>query len=270
MRKLLKLLIYPWEIRKKRKKKLSNLLKEAKLKIIKIKDTSIVLGCLKMGLADDGKYIIKDEYGNILHKGLTEKEAAEQLAKYKKAAKAEGKTLEDYIYDIAYNIKGYSVKISAKAKKGLNDLVKKTWDEILLLSKKKHKGAVSILEHPKYGIINGKSIKGIVRGEFPSGLHPLLDDWVRTVYKKMNDGIIPRNWQHGKCAEVDAISSLLWKIDPTGKAGIDKIRKILEGTVSKAADLNKQRSLHGAFKPACKSCNPLLRYFNIIQDINKI
>lgn len=262
--------MYPWERRRKPRQKFKVLLKKAKLKLKKYENTSITLGCLKFFQNKNGKYYIQDEYGNILHDGLTESQAAKQITKYSDDAKAAEKTIEDHVYDVAYNIRGLSLKLSSKAKKTLQDLVVTAWDEVSRLPSKKRKGAVCVMEHPKYGIITGISIKGISRGKLPDNLYPILDDWLRVTLKKMDDKIIPRNWQHGKCAEVSVLSELLWKIDPSGKLNINQIRKILNGTISKAADLNKNPALHGNFKPACFSCNPMLKYFNIFQDINKI
>ncbi|WP_298515137.1 YwqJ-related putative deaminase [uncultured Kordia sp.] len=270
MRKILKILMYPWEKRRKRKEEFNILLKKAKLKLKKHKNTSIILGCLKVFQSDNGKYFIEDEYGNILHDGLTESQAIKQMAKYSDDAKVAGKTLEDHIYDIAYNTKGLAVKISSVSKSALDDLVRNVWNDLLRLKRNKRKGAVSIMEHPKYGTIGGGSIKGLARGILPDHFHPVLKDWLQGVLKKMDDGVIPRSWQHGKCAEAEVLSELLWRIDPSGKMDINKIRKILEGTISKAADLSTNAATRGSFKPACKSCAPMLKYFNILQDINPI
>ena len=47
--------MYPWEARKKRKKKLHQLLKDTGIIIVKSRDTSIVLGCFTRKPLKNGK-----------------------------------------------------------------------------------------------------------------------------------------------------------------------------------------------------------------------
>jgi len=54
---------------------------------------------------------------------------------------------------------------------------------------------------------------------------------------------------------------------------IEKAREVLKGSVSKAKSINNNNTprgilSHGLHKSACRSCNPLLKYFNIIEDFN--
>ncbi len=84
MRKLLKILMYAWEKRRKKRKELKELLNQAGLKLIKVRSTSITLVCIIPISDKQGKYKIVDEADNsiIYNTGLTEDEAAEQMARY--------------------------------------------------------------------------------------------------------------------------------------------------------------------------------------------
>lgn len=76
--------MYPWEIRKKRKEELEKLLQKAGLKLVKIKDTSITLGCLITVGDKNGKFNIVDELDNtkVYDTGLTSEQAAKRMAQY--------------------------------------------------------------------------------------------------------------------------------------------------------------------------------------------
>ncbi|WP_430411002.1 hypothetical protein [Kordia sp.] len=84
MRKLLKILMYAWEKRRKKRKELKELLNQAGLKLVKAKNTSITLACIIPISDKQGKYKIVDEADNsiVYNTGLTEDEAAEQMARY--------------------------------------------------------------------------------------------------------------------------------------------------------------------------------------------
>lgn len=170
-----------------------------------------------------------------------------------------GRYLDDFV-------RAFEGKLSYRALDELEILLDRVWLKLQSLPSRKRKGAVSIIEHPILGIFKGQSIKGIPRGVLPDGLHPVLKSWLDETLKFMERGLIKRNWQHGKCAEVDALSKLLWKIDPSGKLGINEIREQVKGSISRAIELSSKSELHGSFKKACDSCNPMLDFFKIIED----
>jgi hypothetical protein len=76
--------MYPWEIRKKRRLQLEKLLTEAGLKLVKVRDTSITLGCFNTKQKDDNTYDIVNEIDEsiVYSKGLTYDEAVKQTAEY--------------------------------------------------------------------------------------------------------------------------------------------------------------------------------------------
>lgn len=116
-------------------------------------------------------------------------------------------------------------------------------------------------------------MKGIGRGEFPN-IHPILDKYIRRIWKDVElvKDIKMRHWQHGKCAEVNALDQLLYYLENKhGKLNLDQVKELLfDKTISKALDMNRDISKHGRFKNACKSCNPMLKFFNIIEDITDL
>ncbi len=87
------------------------------------------------------------------------------------------------------------------------------------------------------------------------------------MYKKSVIGEIKLPEWHGKCAEVLNISDWLKSIDPTGKMTILEARKAFDGVVSNAKQIGNFKGglNHLEYKKACNSCNPLLKYFNIIE-----
>ena len=89
---------------------------------------------------------------------------------------------------------------------------------------------------------------------------------------EMEKGIVMEVGWHGKCAEVDALNQLLYSLEKKyGKLNIDKVKQLLEGnTISKAFDVNKDVNIHGGFKKACDSCNPMLKHFKIIEDLTEL
>ncbi|OUS01596.1 hypothetical protein A9Q86_07420 [Flavobacteriales bacterium 33_180_T64] len=166
-------------------------------------------------------------------------------------------------------------KLSKKAVKLLDNFVDealRTWRNI-----EQRPGAASVLE----GIVNGKviriakySAKGIHKHTIPNLRHPLVNKWLDEVA----DITLRKRGTHGKCAEPFAISDFLFEAEKIlgvkkGKMTLTEARTVLEGSVSKAKaiknSLKKGSKLkHGLNKKACISCNPLLKYFKIIEDFN--
>lgn len=89
---------------------------------------------------------------------------------------------------------------------------------------------------------------------------------------EMEKGVVSEVIHHGKCAEVDALNQLLYSLENQfGKLNLDKVKNLLNNNaISKALDVNKNIKQHGEFKEACKSCNPMLEYFNIIEDLTEL
>lgn len=163
--------------------------------------------------------------------------------------------------------------LSKKAIERLKKLADETLADRLRLPSKirnKGKGAVCIIEFGDK-IYEGISIKGLARGVYREGMHPLLDDWIRTKDKIQRASELGYNVQHGKCAEVDALDKLLWDIDPRGEfSSLESIKDLLNfKAVSKALDTHKDELIHKGYKEACRSCNPMLEDFGILEDINK-
>jgi hypothetical protein len=145
-------------------------------------------------------------------------------------------------------------------------------DEVInsITRSRDRKGAVCAIQF-KGEVFLGRSFKGYERGKFPE-LHPLLDHWVKKRWKLIEDGKVLFNGQHGKCAEVDALNKLLLVLEKNyGKLTLEKVKRILGGnTISKALEINKKVEIHGKFKEACLSCNPMLKEFNIIEDLTEL
>ncbi|WP_452598017.1 hypothetical protein [Pontimicrobium sp. MEBiC01747] len=55
-------------------------------------------------------------------------------------------------------------------------------------------------------------------------------------------------------------------VDPKGKIKIDKVREEFEGVISQARQIHKTDKIkNNTIKKACDTCNPLLKYFNILE-----
>lgn len=175
--------------------------------------------------------------------------------------------VKKYLDDLAKLLSG---RISERAKRELIEMVDIAWEQIKKLPRRKRKGAVCVLEHPKYGIFKGISVKGLPREVFPEGLHPKLLNWLENRLLKMKKGDVRYLGQHGKCAEVVAFSELLWKIDPLGTKSLEDITRELLGTTSKSLRLSLDKAEHGRHLDACDSCNPMLGDFGMLEDFTKI
>jgi len=92
--------MYPWEARKKRKKKLHQLLKDTGIIMVKSRDTSIVLGCFTRKPLKNGKEDLYTKNGDLLHTGVTTDEATALMAKYTDKAKAKGIPTKQYLDDV--------------------------------------------------------------------------------------------------------------------------------------------------------------------------
>lgn len=144
------------------------------------------------------------------------------------------------------------------------DTLSKMADEALLWNAKKRPKACAFLEGKGKSVFNYSFKKKLPAGGFPKDLHPLVDDWVKEMWKLHSQGKIKLPEHHGKCAEVVNISDWLKKIDPKGKITIDEAKEAFEGVVSHAREIDKKLAeVHGTYKPACKSCASILDYFNI-------
>lgn len=166
-------------------------------------------------------------------------------------------------------------KLSKKAVKLLDNAV----DEALIKWKivEKRPGAASVIE----GVVNGKTLrivkysaKGIHKDTLKKLRHPLVNDWLDNI-ANLN---LRKRGTHGKCAEPLAISEFLFEAEKIlginkGKITLKQAQDILKSSISKAKSINnnnlpKGKLSHGLHKSACNSCNPLLNYFNIIEDFN--
>ncbi|VXB83039.1 hypothetical protein FLAVO9AF_290095 [Flavobacterium sp. 9AF] len=156
--------------------------------------------------------------------------------------------------------------------KATNQRLKELADEFLesIPRMKDKKGAVCAIQF-KGEVFYGRSFKGFNKGKFPD-LHPILDKWIKNKWLEMEKGIVSEVIHHGKCAEVDALNQLLYSLENQfGKLNLDKAKNLLnKNAISKALDVNKDINRHGIFKEACKSCNPMLEYFNIIEDLTEL
>lgn len=215
-------------------------------------------------LLETGEYALIKE-GKEIFRG-TQKEV-DEIAKTLKGMSDDA--AEKYLDELAESIKSIKEgKLPSKANKKLKELA----DEFLASIPKSRdkKGAVCAIQY-KGEVFYGRSFKGLNRGQFPD-LHPLLDLWIKKRWKEMELGKVDRLWQHGKCAEVDALNQLFYNLEKKyGKLNPDKVKELLEGnTISKALDINKDTNIHGRFKEACKSCNPMLEHFGIIEDLTEL
>ena len=143
-------------------------------------------------------------------------------------------------------------------------LLKKYADNAILgYTKLQRPTVVSVLEGNGKRVFAYSNKAKLAANEIPKGLHPLVKKWLKEA-----DEVIQQRPQHGKCAEPSAISKWLWEFDPNGKMTIEQARKQFDGVVSKAINIESKkikRIQHGTYKEACKSCNPLLEFFNITE-----
>ncbi len=103
MKKLWFYVFYLWEYKKRRKEKVLVFLEENNLKLVKKRDTSIVLGCFNQAASvkKKGKIDLMDEQGNILDSGLSEAEVPKKMKEYEDAAKKEGISTKEYLKKVA-------------------------------------------------------------------------------------------------------------------------------------------------------------------------
>ncbi|SNR17732.1 YwqJ-related putative deaminase [Tenacibaculum jejuense] len=148
-------------------------------------------------------------------------------------------------------------------------------DEALQIPKEIRTGAAAVLE----GTINGKlevlvnyTSKGLKKSQIRGRRHKLVDNWLEIIAKRDYPHLFQRR-NHGRCAEPINISEWLFKSEESlgiKKNGmtIDQARVIFSDVVSKAKSIENSgvdKLSHGLHKNACRTCNPLLSYFNIKQ-----
>jgi hypothetical protein len=157
-----------------------------------------------------------------------------------------------------------ALSATLKLSDGAEILLKKYADNAVLgFTKLKRPTVVSVLEGNGKRVFAYSNKAKLAADEIPKGLHPLVKKWLNDADKTIKQ--IPH---HGKCAEPSAISKWLWEVDPKGKMKIDQARKQFERVVSKAVNIESKKVKpidHATYKEACKSCNPLLDYFNITE-----
>ena len=99
--------------------------------------------------------------------------------------------------------------------------------------------------------------------------HPLVDEWLEVLAPE----VLQRRGTHGRCAEPINISEWLFRAEealkiPKGSLKIEQAREIFSSVISKAKAIQNNdvdKLIHRLDKQACRSCNPLLKYFNIIE-----
>lgn len=164
-------------------------------------------------------------------------------------------------------------KLSRKALKKLDDLVEEARIKWKILEERA--GVAAVLQ----GKVNGKELiigkytaKGIHKDTLTNLRHPVINHWLNEIAEKA----LRNRRTHGRCAEPLAISEYLFEAEKLlgiakGKMTMEQAKKVLSGTVSKAKRIHNSKDsklAHGLHKSACKSCNPLLSYFKIIEDFN--
>lgn len=263
MRRLLKFLMYPWEKHRKRKEKLKKLLKNLGLKLVKHKNTSIILGCFDFVKRKKGHYDIVDSNGGVVEKNVKAHDLGKKIALQEEKAKKAKKLLN-------YTFNNKVTKISKKARKLLNNKL----DDALRKWKNpvNRPGVVAILE----GKINGKIVtitgytsKGLTKAQIRARRHPLVDEWLEFLAPSK----LRKRPTHGKCAEPINISEWIFEVEKAlnmkkGSMKIEQARKIFSEVASKAISIqngNAHQFINGLDKVACRSCNPLLKYFNIAE-----
>jgi hypothetical protein len=156
----------------------------------------------------------------------------------------------------------------------MNVLLRQYADEALTKWKDafKRPGAVGVLE----GEINGKiyqavsySSKGILKSKLVGRRHRLVQEWLTEIAEKE----IKSRRNHGKCAEPICISEFLFEAEKqlgmkVNSMKIEQAREILSKTRSRAVAIpngEADKLIHGLTKKACRSCNPMLHYFKIVE-----
>ncbi|WP_281979503.1 YwqJ-related putative deaminase [Tenacibaculum mesophilum] len=231
--------------------------------IKKVRQQPVLASGVPVPVGENLYALVKD--GKELFRG-TKKEIDELAEKLKKLSEAEAKKylgeLEESL--IAIKAKRLPNKTNLRLQKYADEVV-----EAIQRSRDK-KGAVCVIQY-KGESFYGKSFKGYSREELPP-MHHLVEDYIKPIHKKMVSGQIDMFGQHGKCAEVDALSQLFYYLEKIyGRLTLEKAKNLIENnTISKALEIHKKSEIHGRFKEACKSCNPMLKYFEIIEDLTEL
>ena len=76
------------------------------------------------------------------------------------------------------------------------------------ISKSKQPGAGNVLVKDSKFTSSVSNKTGVKEGELPLGIHPLVHDWFKN--PTVNAEELIKRGQHGKCAEPEAISKLLY------------------------------------------------------------
>lgn len=121
MKKLWILVLKKWEYKREQKKKIALFLKTYNLRLIKKRETSIILGCFipVASSTKKGKFDLTDTDGNVLDVNLSELEVSKKMEAYTKAAKKEGVSVGTYIKKKVLDEK--VVLYTNKNRKFLND-----------------------------------------------------------------------------------------------------------------------------------------------------
>lgn len=101
MKEYIKKLLNYWEAKKQQKEEIDLFLKTHHLKLIKVKDTSITLCCIKPVLSDKkGKYNLVTEDGIVLDTNLSQSEAAKRIKEYSNAAKKKKVSFQEHLDEL--------------------------------------------------------------------------------------------------------------------------------------------------------------------------
>lgn len=225
-------------------------------------------------ITEEEAKLISKSAREALEKGEA-KEAAEQAVK-EAEQKVEGKASA---YEDVDEVKGKGKRASKEQKVFLkkidmNVVLRQYADEALTTWKDAftRPGAVGVLE----GEINGKiyqavsySSKGILKSKLVGRRHRLVQEWLTEIAEKE----IKSRRNHGKCAEPVCISEFLFEAEKqlgmkANSMKIQQAREILSKSRSRAVAIpngEADRLIHGLTKKACRSCNPMLHYFKIIE-----
>ncbi|NVK08263.1 MAG: hypothetical protein HWD89_04375 [Tenacibaculum sp.] len=231
--------------------------------IKKVPQQPVLASGVPVPVGDNLYALVKD--GKEFFRGA-KKEIDELAEKLKKLGEADAKKYLDELEEslIAIKAKRLPNKTNLRLQKYADEVV-----EAIQRSRDK-KGAVCAIQY-KGESFYGKSFKGYSREELPP-MHHLVEDYIKPIHKKMVSGQIDMFGQHGKCAEVDALSQLFYHLEKIyGRLTLEKAKNLIENnTISKALEIHKKSEIHGRFKEACKSCNPMLKYFEIIEDLTEL
>ncbi len=190
--------------------------------------------------------------GRVIASG-TEKEVKAVLRSFRKAQGPKLLKLLDEMFRASF-------KLSEEAKRVLQSMA----DKAKSLVKEKRPTACGVLEDGANRVFNYSFKQKLAPGQFPKGLHPLVQEWLDLLWRQHAEGKIKLPLWHGKCAEVLNISEWLKAIDPELKFTITQARDSFEGVISHARQIGSDKYLsHFSYKRACGSCNELLKHFNI-------